>query len=160
MRNRDELPRREPEPQSTRQSPAAGHAGAYRKRNRPMRRLIPLLVLAAIAVMIARREIPAVETWWEKTFAAEQWALKETCRQAVMEAADGGRYLRIVRGGELHQTGDGPYIDGVTTVQLSDAGVELTVVYTCYLDRQGKLFRLSRHEPTGHDANTPTTEAR
>jgi hypothetical protein len=142
--DRDQLPRRQPAPETNRQSPAPAYGSARRGHKRPLSKLVPFLVLAAIAALIARQEIPAVAEWWEKTFAAEEWTLKQTCRNAVMESDSDGRYLRLVEAGEVHRTADGPYVDNLEIVELSASGVEQKVEYTCYLDKRGELFRLNR----------------
>ena len=39
---------------------------------------------------------------------------------------------------------DGPYVENLLVVELGASGAEERVEYTCYLDQQGKLFKLNR----------------
>jgi hypothetical protein len=119
-----------------------------KKRDRPLKRLIPFLILAGVGVLIARQEIPAVNDWWERTFSAEEWEIKDTCKQAVLEESSNRQYVRVLKGGEVHVTRDGPYIDGLKIVVLGEAGREEVMDYTCYLDNEGHLFKLTRNLKT------------
>jgi hypothetical protein len=107
-----------------------------------MRRVVPFLIMGGILLMIARHEVPAVDEWWERTFSAETWKVKDTCRKAVLEAASQRQYVRLLKAGKVHQTKDGPYVDGLKIVVLGRAGGEEVLQYTCYLDNDGQLFRL------------------
>jgi hypothetical protein len=109
-----------------------------------MKRLIPFAIVAAMGLLIARQKIPAVDDWWQKTFAPDEWRARDTCRKAVLEDARQRRYARVLATGQLHQTTDGPYVDGLRIVVLGDTGAEETIAYTCYLDNDGQLFRLTR----------------
>ena len=79
------------------------------------------------------------------TFSPDSWSAQNTCRQAVIDDAGNGKYLRVLRPGEVHETMDGPYVENLLVVELGANGVEEKVEYTCYLDKQGKLFRLNRN---------------
>ena len=57
--------------------------------------------------------------------------------------------------GEVHDTMDGRYVDDLVVVELSENGFEERVVYTCYLDKQGRLFKLNR-KPDGKRAESAT----
>jgi hypothetical protein len=109
-----------------------------------MKRLIPLIIVAAFAVIIARQEIPAVDDWWQKTFAPDEWQVKETCTQAVLAESKSRRYVRVLTKGEVHQTADGPYVEGLRIVVLGENGADEALYYTCYLTNDGQLFRLTR----------------
>lgn len=114
------------------------------RRSRFPQRLIPLLILAVIAVLIARQEIPAVDDWWEKTFAAGDWQIKQTCREAAVELSGNRVFTRVVKGGTVHQTEEGFYVDRLVLGEMGRDGVEQRVEYTCYLDASRRLVRLNR----------------
>jgi hypothetical protein len=114
------------------------------KQRNPLKRLIPFAILAAFGVLIARQEIPAVSDWWQKTFAPDEWRARDTCRKAVLDDARERRYARMLASGKVHKTADGPYVDGLRIVVLGTTGAEETIGYTCYLDNDGQLFRLTR----------------
>ncbi len=145
-RNRQQEDGQSPVPEKDRRGEAAPYTSARlrEKRRNPMKRLIPFVIVAAFGVIIARQEIPAVDDWWQKTFAPEDWRAKDTCRQAVLDEAKGRRYKRIVTPGEVHRTADGPYVEGLRLVVLGETGADETIYYTCYLTNDGKLFRLTR----------------
>lgn len=117
---------------------------ARQTRSRLPQRLIPFLVMALIAVLIARQEIPAVDDWWEKTFTPADWRLKQTCREAAFEMSDNRAFTRLVKGGEVHDTEQGFYVDRLVLGEMGRDGEEKRVEYTCYLDTSRNLVRLNR----------------
>jgi hypothetical protein len=121
-----------------------GYARRQRERHSPFRKIIPFLFIAIIGVLIAREEIPAVHVWWQKTFSPDSWRAQDACRQAVIDDSGNGKYLRVLKPGKVHTTMDGPYVEKLLVVELGANAVEERVEYTCYLDRQGKLFKLNR----------------
>jgi len=127
---------------------AGGQRSVYgrqqRERHSPFRKIIPFLFIAIIGILIAREEIPAVHDWWQKTFSPDSWRAKNTCRQAVIDDSGNGKYLRVLKPGQVHNTMDGPYVENLLVVELAANGGEEKVEYTCYLDKQGELFKLSR----------------
>ena len=117
--------------------------GPRRQRN-PARKLVPALILVFFGVLFARQQVPAFAEWWERTFNPQEWQARDTCRQAAMAELRGGRYARLRDPGELHRTQDGPSITGMQFSALDVEGGERRVEYNCYLDAQGRLFRLDR----------------
>ena len=127
---------------------AGGHRSAYGRQHKegrsPIKKIIPFLFIAIIGMLIARQEIPAVRDWWQMTFSPDSWSAQQTCRQAVIDDSGSGKYLRVLKPGEVHHTADGPYVDKLSIVELGAEGVEQRVEYSCYLDKQGQLFKLNR----------------
>jgi len=123
---------------------SSGYARQREQRRSPFRKLIPVLFIAVIGLLIAREEIPAVHEWWQQTFSPDSWKAQNTCRQAVIDDSGNGKYLRVLEPGEVHETMDGPYVENLLVVELGANGVEEKIEYTCYLNKQGKLFKLSR----------------
>ena len=121
-----------------------GYGRQREQRRSPFRKIIPFLFIAIIGMLIAREEIPAVHDWWQKTFSPDSWMAQNTCRQAVIDASGNGKYLRVLKPGDVHSTIDGPYVENLLVVELGTTGGEEKVEYTCYLDKQGKLFKLNR----------------
>jgi hypothetical protein len=118
------------------------------ERNRsPLKKFIPLLLIATVALLIAREEVPAVAEWWQKTFSPDSWTAQNICKQAVIDRSGRGRYVRVLKAGEVHDTLDGPYVDGLLVVELAADGSEQRAEYSCYLDEAGKLFKLHRKSP-------------
>jgi len=132
---------------------SAGYGRQREQRRSPFKKLIPFLFIALIGILIAREEIPAVHDWWQKTFFPDDWRAQNTCRQAVIDDSGNGKYLRVLKPGEVHNTIDGPYVENLQVVELGANGVEEKVEYTCYLDQQGRLFKLNRRS-SGHRASS------
>jgi len=132
-----------------------GYDRQREQRRNPFRKLIPFLFIAVIGLLIAREEIPAVHDWWQKTFSPDSWRAQNVCRQAVIDESGNGKYLRVLKPGEVHNTIDGPYVENLLVVELGANGVEEKVKYTCYLDKQGMLFKLNRR-PSGNRTGSDT----
>ena len=132
---------------------AGSQRQAYGRRQRethsPFKKYIPLLFIAVIGILIARQEIPAFRDWWQMTFSPDSWSAQNTCRQAVIDNSGRGKYLRVLEPGEVHDTSDGPYVEGLVVMELGANGFEQRVEYTCYLDKQGSIFKLNR-KPGGN----------
>jgi hypothetical protein len=125
-------------------NPSLGYGRQREQRRNPIRKLIPFLFIGVIGLLIAREEIPAVHDWWQKTFSPDSWRAQNTCRLAVIDDSGDGKYLRVLKSGKVHNTMDGPYVENLSVVELGANGVEERVEYSCYLDKQGKLFKLNR----------------
>ena len=108
MTNRNRRPdddsrARLPETDTRGEVPVYASARSRRNPRNPMRRVVPFLIMGAILLMIARHEVPAVDEWWERTFFAEAWKVKDTCRKAVLEAASQRQYVRVLKRSEEHR---------------------------------------------------------
>jgi len=117
-----------------------------RKREHPFRKLIPLLVFAFIALMIAKQEIPAVSNAWERMVAPDEWLAKQTCQKAALESIERQEFARILKPGKVNKTTDGLYIERLVVGEMSQSGNEISVEYSCYLDSAGELVKLNRIE--------------
>ncbi len=115
-----------------------------RKRNRSFKKIIPLLAFAFIVLMIAREEIPAFSSAWERMFAPDEWLAKQTCQKAAIGRVEHKEFARILQSGEVNQTNDGLYIDRLVIGEMGQSGNEVPIEYSCYLDNEGKLVKLNR----------------
>jgi hypothetical protein len=106
--------------------------------------VVPFLIAAAFVVFIAHQEVPAVADFLERSFTPEQWQSKQTCREAALAELGAGQYARLLDGGEVHQTPDGPLVRDLRFAVLGEDDREQTVRYNCYLDANGEVFRLVR----------------
>ena len=131
--------------QSASREPAYIREG--RRRRKTARRIIPFLILLVFGFVIAREEIPLVYEWSEKTFRPAVWSAKKTCQQAALGQAENRQYVRILKPGRLHKTQDGQYIDRLVLGEMGASGAEEMIEYSCYLDAQGKLYKLNRISP-------------
>ncbi len=130
----------EPEQRSS-AAPARFRQG---RRKRRASRLIPLLIFALVAMLIARQEVPAVADWWEKTFAAQRWAVKQACREAALQAAPNRQFVRVIEHGVVHETDDGFYVEALVLGEMGADGAEQQVPYSCYLDSGYQLVKINR----------------
>ncbi len=95
-RDKESVARRQPLSREQIDAQARRDRGEPRTRGRLPGRLIPLLVFAFIALMIARHEIPVVDDWWQQTFAPGQWQMKQACRQAAVEMSGNWAFTRVI----------------------------------------------------------------
>jgi hypothetical protein len=93
-----------------------------------------------------------------KKEAATKRELAEALRDDIRRFKEENRCDRMVmvwcgsteiflRPGRVHETMDGPYVEGLLVVELAADGAEERAEYNCYLDKAGKLFRLNRRSP-------------
>lgn len=123
--------------------PGAPKAG----RNKRFGALIPLLMFAAFAALIASQEIPAFANLLERVFQPAKWQTKTTCHDAALAELPANSYARLLDGGSLHRTADGPSVTGIRFTMLDQEGGERNVTYDCYLSTSGKLHRLTLRTP-------------
>jgi len=117
-----------------------------RQRNRPFRKIIPVLIFAFIAFMIAREEIPAVSNAWERMIAPDEWQAKQTCQKAALGSVERQEFTRILKPGKVNKTTDGLYIERLVIGEMGLSGKEVSINYSCYLDSTGNLVKLNRIE--------------
>lgn len=122
----------------------SGHLS--RKRERPFRKLIPVLVFAFIALIIAKQEIPAVSNTWERMVSPDKWLAKQTCQKAALESVARREFARILESGKVNKTTDGLYIERLVIGEMGPSGNEISTEFSCYLDSAGELVSLSRIE--------------
>ena len=68
-----------------------------RQRNRPFRKIIPVLIFVFIAFMIAREEIPAVSDAWERMIVPDEWQAKQACQKAALGSVERQEFTRILK---------------------------------------------------------------
>jgi hypothetical protein len=117
---------------------------SQRKRDRPFRKVIPLLVFAFIAFMIARQEVPAVGDAWDRMVAPDKWLAKQTCQKAALDSAERREFARILKSGKVNKTTEGLYIEKLVIGEMGQSGDEVAIEYSCYLDSAGELVKLNR----------------
>ncbi|MEE9342049.1 MAG: hypothetical protein V3V12_00270 [Gammaproteobacteria bacterium] len=114
-----------------------------RSRRNGWSKLIPFAVLLFIGAMIAKQEIPAVNDWWERAVNPDIWVAKQTCQKAAVERSQRKEYMRLINSGKVRKTNEGFYIDQLIYGEMSEAGSEVTIGYSCYLDKKGNLTALN-----------------
>lgn len=120
---------------------------SHNHRNRPGRKLVPLLMVAGFALIVAWNEIPAVSNAWERTFSPDKWLAKQTCQQAALGQSERKDFSRLLKPGKYNKTSKGVYIDHLVIGEMGETGGEERIQYSCYLDSEGKLASLKREGP-------------
>ena len=113
-----------------------------REHKRRLHRLIPLLIFGTVAVLIAKQEIPAVDSWISRQFNAEAWNAGEACRQAALGRLEQPEFARLLKTGEVKQTSGGYYIGGVLYAVLQASGENQQLRYSCNVTATGEVVTI------------------
>jgi hypothetical protein len=113
-----------------------------REHKRRLHRLIPLLIFGTVAVLIAKREIPAVDSWISHMLNAEAWNAGETCRQAALGQLEQPDFARLLKAGKVEQTSGGYYIGGILYAVLQPSGEEQQYRYNCNVTSTGEVVTI------------------
>ena len=109
-----------------------------RAHKRRLQRLIPLLIFGTVAVLIAKKEIPAVDSWISRQLNAEAWNAGEACRQAALGRLEQPNFARLLETGKVEQTSGGYYIGGISYAVLQSSGEEIHFWYSCNVKATGE----------------------
>lgn len=127
-----------------------------RDHKRRLQRLLPLLIVAAIGVFIAKQEVPAVDRWISRLLNAQAWDATEACNKAAIAAASSPAFARLVNRGKAESTSDGFYVSKVVVAELDTAGEQRRYHFSCNVSSAGEVVALSEagEEPrvTGQSA--------
>jgi hypothetical protein len=113
-----------------------------REHKRRLGRFIPLLIFGAVAVLIAKQEIPAVDSWINRQLNAEAWNASEACRQAALGQLEQPDFARLLKTGEVKQTSGGYYVGGVLYAVLQSSEVEQRHRYSCNVTSTGEVVTI------------------
>ena len=109
-----------------------------------MQRLIPLLIFGAIGLLIAKEEIPAVDSWISRLLDADAWNAGEVCRKAALADMEQTGYVRPTEEGDVEKTDAGYYVGGIEYATLKSSGEEVRIRYSCNVSRAGEVVALNR----------------
>jgi len=107
-----------------------------------LHRLIPLLIFGTVAVLIAKQEIPAVDSWISRQLNAEAWNAGEACRQAALAQLEQPDFARLLKTGEVKQTSGGYYVGGVLYAVLQSSEEEQHHRYSCNVTSTGEVVTI------------------
>ena len=141
IRRRSVLSKDQVEPPSRE---AHASPGQRPRKNRSFRRLIPILIFGAVALMIAKQEIPVIDQWWSKTFSPDEWHAGQTCQQAAVSNSRSPEFVRVLNPGKVHRTANGIYLEQLIIGEMGARGTEERISYSCYVDHTGALTKLNR----------------
>jgi len=113
-----------------------------REHKRRLHRLIPLLILGTVAVLIAKEEIPAVDSWISRQLNAEAWNAGEACRQAALGRLEQPDFARLLKAGKVEKTHGGYYIGDISYAVLQSSGEEQQYRYSCNVTSTGEVVTI------------------
>lgn len=115
-----------------------------REHERRLQRLVPLLIIAAIGVFIAKQEVPAVDSWISRLINARAWEATEACNAAALAAAINPAFARLEKRGRAEQTGDGFYVGKVVVAELDAEGVQQRYRFSCNVSSGGEVVAIGK----------------
>ena len=113
-----------------------------REHKRRLHRLIPLLIFGTVAVLIAKEEIPAVDSWISRQLNAEAWNAGEACRQAALGRLEQPDFARLLKAGKVEKTHGGYYIGDISYAVLQSSGEEQQYRYSCNVTSAGEVVTI------------------
>lgn len=117
-----------------------------REQQRRVQRIIPVLIFGAVALLIAKEEIPAVNSWVSRLLDADAWNAGEACRKAALAGMEDGGFARLLEAGKVEKTSAGYYVDGIEYASLEPTGEERHYRYSCNVTPTGEVVALNRSE--------------
>lgn len=129
-----------------------------REQGRRKQRLIPLLIFGAIAVLIAKHEIPAVDGWISRLLDADAWSAGEACRRAALRQLEQPDFARLLKPGKVERTQGGYYIGGILYSVLESSGEEQRYRYSCNVTATGEVVAINRRGYSAGDASEGLVE--
>jgi len=114
-----------------------------REHKRRLQRLIPLLIFGTVAVLIAKQEIPAVDSWITRQLNADAWNAGEACRQAALSRLEQPDFARLLKMGEVKKTSGGYYVGGILYAVLQSSEEEQRYRYSCNISSTGEVVTIN-----------------
>jgi len=128
---------------STQTTRSTGTVRRLREHPRRLRHYAPLLVFAVIGLLVARQEIPAVDSWISRLLDADAWNATEACRKAALAAVNRAEYARLERAGKATRTEGGYFVEGVEYASLTDDGKDRRYRFSCNVSHAGEVEAIS-----------------
>lgn len=111
-----------------------------------MQRIVPLLIFGAVGLLIAKEEIPAVDSWISRLLDADAWNAGEACRRAALADMGQTDFARSTEAGDVEKTHAGYYVGGIEFATLQPSGGEVRYRYSCNVSQTGEVVALNRKE--------------
>jgi hypothetical protein len=122
---------------------SAGAERREREHRKRIQRLVPIVIFGAIALFIAKQEIPAVDRWISRLIDADAWDAIEACTERARTLVAEPGFARLLKRGEAERTDEGFYVSGVRFSELHSSGAERSYRFSCNVDRNGKVVTVS-----------------
>jgi hypothetical protein len=97
--------------------------------------------MAVIIFLILRREVPQIDSWYQRMVNKEQWHAAENCRHAAIGAAKNSDFARIVSNGTVHTTEKGYFTEDVVVGEMGESGAEVYFEFSCYHKPDGSIVK-------------------
>ena len=105
-------------------------------------RVAALLVFGAIAVLIAKREIPWFDSWVERMLDESAWLAAEQCRDMARSQTGDPEFARLLKSGRTEKTPGGYHVRDVDVAVLEGAGGERTYRFSCNVTPAGEVVAI------------------
>jgi hypothetical protein len=105
-------------------------------------RVAALLVFGAIAVLIAKQEVPWVDSWIDRLLDESAWQAAEQCRDMARKQTGEPDFSRLKKSGTTEKTGGGYHVSGVVIAVLDAQGGERTYHFSCNVTAAGEVVAI------------------
>lgn len=105
-------------------------------------RVAALLVFGAIAVLIAKQEIPWVDGWISRMLDESAWLAAQQCRDVARQQTGEPEFSRLLKAGKTQKTAGGYHVSGVVIAVLDEQGSENTYHFGCNVTPSGEVVAI------------------
>jgi hypothetical protein len=102
-------------------------------------RVAALLIFGAIAVLIAKREIPWLDSRVERMLDESAWLAAEQCRDMARKQTGDPGFTRLLKSGKTQKTPGGYHVRNVDVAVLEGEGGERTYRFSCNVTPAGEV---------------------
>ena len=105
-------------------------------------RIAALLVFGAIAVLIAKQEIPWFDSWVDRMLDESAWLAAEQCRAMARKQTGEPEFSRMLKSGKTQKTPGGYHVSKVDIAVLDADGGERTYRFSCNVTPAGEVVAI------------------
>lgn len=105
-------------------------------------RIAAVLVFGSIAVLIAKQEIPWLNSMLDRLFDKPAWLAAEQCRNMARSQTGQPDFSRLRNSGKTEKTAGGYYVSGVVMAVLNPEGGEHTYHFNCNVTPAGEVVAI------------------
>ncbi len=105
-------------------------------------RIAAVLVFGAIAVLIAKQEIPWFDSRVDRMLDESAWLAAEQCRDMARKQTGEPEFSRLLKSGKTHKTPGGYHVSKVDIAVLDAEGGERTYRFSCNVTPAGEVVAI------------------
>jgi hypothetical protein len=105
-------------------------------------RIAAVLVFGAIAVLIAKQEVPWVDGWIDRLLDESAWLAAEQCRDMARQQTGEPEFSRLLKSGKTQKTAGGYHVSGIVIAVLDERGSENTYHFSCNVTPAGEVVAI------------------